>query len=60
MKVSSKAIDLGLVKRAKVGDYQAFDLLVLKYQSRLISTAFKFVKDMLIAEDLVQESFIKS
>tara|TARA_X000000368_G_C23013986_1_gene704791 strand:+ start:463 stop:1071 length:609 start_codon:yes stop_codon:yes gene_type:complete len=60
MKVSNKAIDLGLVKRAKAGDYQAFDLLVLKYQSRLISTAFKFVKDMQIAEDLVQESFIKS
>ena len=60
MKVSNKAIDLGLVKRAKAGDYQAFDLLVLKYQSRLISTAFRFVKDIHIAEDLVQESFIKS
>ena len=60
MKVSNKAIDLGLVRRAKAGDYQAFDLLVLKYQSRLISTAFRFVKDIHIAEDLVQESFIKS
>ena len=60
MKVSNKDIDLGLVKRAKAGDYQAFDLLVLKYQSRLISTAFKFVKDLQIAEDLVQDSFIKS
>ena len=60
MKVSNKAIDLGLVRRAKAGDYQAFDLLVLKYQSRLISTAFRFVKDVHIAEDLVQESFIKS
>ena len=36
MKVSNKQIDLQLVKRAKSGDYQAFDLLVLKYQSRLI------------------------
>ena len=60
MKVSNKAIDLGLVRRAKAGDYQAFDLLVLKYQSRLISTAFRFVKDIHMAEDLVQESFIKS
>ena len=34
--------------------------MVLKYQSRLISTAFKFVKDQQIAEDLVQDSFIKS
>ena len=60
MKVSNKEIDLGLVKRAKSGDYQAFDLLVLKYQSRLISTAFKFVKDLQIAEDIVQDSFIKA
>ena len=60
MKVSNKEIDLGLVKRAKSGDYQAFDLLVLKYQSRLISTAFKFVKDVQIAEDVVQDSFIKA
>ena len=60
MKISNKDLDLGLVKRVKAGDYQAFDLLVLKYQSRLISTAFKFVKDQQIAEDLVQDSFIKS
>ena len=60
MKISNKDLDLGLVKRAKAGDYQAFDLLVLKYQSRLISTAFKLVKDLQIAEDLVQDSFIKS
>lgn len=60
MKVSHKSIDLGLVKRVKAGDYQAFDLLVLKYQSRLISTAFKYVKDIQIAEDITQESLIKS
>ena len=60
MKVSNKSIDLGLVKRLKAGDYRAFDLLVLKYQSRLTSTAFKYVKDMQIAEDVVQESLIKS
>ena len=60
MKASNKELDLVLVKRAKSGDYQAFDLLVLKYQSRLISTAFKFVKDVQIAEDIVQDSFIKA
>tara|TARA_E500000081_G_C6078216_1_gene326409 strand:+ start:315 stop:923 length:609 start_codon:yes stop_codon:yes gene_type:complete len=60
MKVSNKSIDLGLVKRVKAGDYQAFDLLVLKYQSRLISTAFKYVKDIQIAEDITQDSLIKS
>ena len=60
MKVSNKSIDLSLVKRVKAGDYQAYDLLVLKYQSRLISTAFKYVKDTQIAEDITQESLIKS
>ena len=60
MKVSNKNIDLNLVKRAKKGDYQAFDLLVIKYQTRLIATALKFVKDIQIAEDIVQESLIKS
>ena len=60
MKISNTKEDLGLVQRAKAGEYQAFDLLVLKYQSRLISTAFSYVKDMPTAEDMVQESFIKS
>ena len=60
MKTSNKDIDLSLVKRAKAGDLRAFDLLVLKYHGRLISTAYKFVKDRHIAEDIAQESFIKS
>ena len=58
MKASNKQIDLQLVKRAKSGDYQAFDLLVLKYQSRLISTAIKFVNDLQIAEDIVQDCLL--
>jgi len=59
-KISNKEIDLSLVRRAKKGDYRAFDLLVLKYQSRVIATAFKFVKERQLAEDIAQEAFIKS
>tara|TARA_B110000014_G_C20080554_1_gene564555 strand:- start:336 stop:959 length:624 start_codon:yes stop_codon:yes gene_type:complete len=59
-KISNKEIDLSLVRRAKKGDYSAFDLLVLKYQSRLISTVYKYVKERQLAEDIVQEAFIKS
>ena len=59
-KISNKEIDLSLVRRAKKGDYKAFDLLVLKYQSRLIATAFKYVKERQLAEDIAQEAFIKS
>ena len=59
-KISNKEIDLSLVRRAKKGDYRAFDLLVLKYQSRVIATAFKYVKEKQLAEDIAQETFIKS
>ena len=60
LKKSSKDKDLILVRRAKRGDYKAFDLLVLKYQSRIIGISMKFVKDIQIAEDIAQESFIKA
>ena len=59
-KQSNKDIDLALVRRAKAGDCIAFDLLVVKYQSRLISLAYKFSKDLQLAEDIVQDSLIKS
>ncbi len=32
----------------------------LKYQSRVIATAFKYVKEKQLAEDIAQEAFIKS
>jgi len=59
-KISNKEIDLSLVRRVKKGDFRAFDLLVLKYQSRLVATAFKYVKERQLAEDIAQEAFIKS
>ena len=59
-KISNKEIDLSLVRRVKKGDFRAFDLLVLKYQSRVIATAFKYVKERQLAEDIAQEAFIKS
>jgi RNA polymerase sigma-70 factor (ECF subfamily) len=57
---TNKEADFALVRRAKKGDYRAFDLLVLKYQSRVVSIAFKFVKEIHLAEDISQESFIKA
>ena len=60
LKENNKDADLALVRRARRGDYRSFDLLVLKYQSRIISVAIKFVKDPHIAEDIAQESFIKA
>ena len=34
--------------------------MVLKYQSRVIATAYKYVKEKQLAEDIAQEAFIKS
>ena len=59
-KKTNQDIDLSLVRRAKRGDYQAFNLIVMKYQSRIIGIAMKFVKDIHIAEDIAQEAFIKA
>ena len=60
LKKSNKDKALVLVRRAKRGDYKAFDLLVLKYQSRIAGLALTFVKDRHLAEDIAQESFIKA
>ena len=60
IKKSKKDVDLALIKRVKKGDYCAFDLLVIKYQPRVIGLAMKFVKDSFLAEDIAQEAFIKA
>ena len=60
MAKKDKDSDLALVRRVKKGDYSAFDLLVLKYQSRVIAISTKYVKDIQLAEDIAQESFFKA
>ena len=60
MAKKDKDSDLALVRRVKKGDYLAFDLLVLKYQSRVIAISTKYVKDIQLAEDIAQESFFKA
>ncbi len=52
--------DRALVQRAQAGDLRAFDLLVIKYQHRLLSVISKFVKDSDEAQDVAQEAFIKA
>ncbi len=42
------------------GDKRAFELLVLKYQRKLMRLVLYFVKDHAEAEDVVQETFIKA
>jgi len=49
-----------LVDRAKAGDRHAFDLLVLKYQSRMLSLATRMLPNPSDALDVVQETFVKA
>ena len=54
------ATDQQLVVRVQKGDKRAFDLLVLKYQSRMHAIVGRFVRDNDEVADVVQESFIKA
>jgi RNA polymerase sigma-70 factor (ECF subfamily) len=54
------SIDAELVKRVQDGDKKAFDLLVRKYQNRVISLVGRYVKNQATAEDVAQEAFIKA
>lgn len=52
--------DLQLVRKARNGDRSAFDLLVLKYQSRVASIISRYVYDSQEVLDLTQEAFVKA
>lgn len=52
--------DRALVERVKKGDKAAFDLLVVKYQSRIINLVMRFVRNQADAMDVTQEAFIKA
>ena len=52
--------DLVLVKRVQRGDKTAFDLLVRKYQHKVIKLVLRYVRNPAEAEDIAQEAFIKA
>ena len=52
--------DVTLVHRALTGDETAFAALVEKYQRQVHATAWRITKDFHIAEDIVQETFLKA
>jgi RNA polymerase sigma-70 factor (ECF subfamily) len=52
--------DLSLVRRVQAGDRGAFDLLVLKYQHKVVKLVMRYLKDPTEAEDVAQEAFIKA
>lgn len=52
--------DLQLVRKVRNGDRAAFDLLVVKYQSRVASIISRYVYDSQEVLDLSQETFVKA
>ncbi len=52
--------DLELVRRAQQNERGAFDLLVLKYQHKVIKLVARLLRDPTEAEDVAQEAFVKA
>ena len=58
--MSNQASDKKLVERVQKGDKGAFDLLVLKYQHKIVNLVMRYVRDPELALDISQEAFIKA
>jgi len=58
--VSEAKVDQLLVERVQKGDKRAFDLLIQKYQHRIVSLVTRYVSDHSEAQDVAQEAFIKA
>lgn len=58
--MSGPISDQQLVERVQRGDKNAFNLLVLKYQSKVISLISRYVRNQADVTDVAQEAFIKA
>ena len=54
------ATDAQLVRRVQKGEKGAFDLLVLKYQHKIVNLVMRYVRDADLALDISQEAFLKA
>ena len=58
--MSNESTDKELVKRVQKGDKGAFDVLVLKYEQKIVNLVMRYVRDPEQALDISQEAFIKA
>jgi RNA polymerase sigma-70 factor (ECF subfamily) len=58
--VTAGETDQQLVARVKKGDTRAFDLLVLKYQHKILGLISRYVHDADEVQDVAQDAFIKA
>ena len=52
--------DQQLVERVQKGDKRAFDLLVLKYQHKILALISRYMRDQDEIQDVAQEAFVKA
>jgi RNA polymerase sigma-70 factor, ECF subfamily len=58
--MTTEVSDLTLVQRVQKGEKAAFDLLVRKYQHKVVKLVLRYVRSPAEAEDIAQEAFIKA
>ncbi len=58
--MNDRDIDQQLVERVQRGDKRAFNLLVAKYERRLVRLLSRLIRDPHEVEDVAQETFIKA
>jgi RNA polymerase sigma-70 factor (ECF subfamily) len=57
---ATEAAEFEIVRRAQSGERRAFDLLVFKHQSRILSLLTRYTRNPSDAEDVSQETFLKA
>ncbi|MBL4681605.1 MAG: RNA polymerase sigma factor RpoE [Pseudomonadales bacterium] len=57
---SPRETDQQLVERVQRGDKKAYDLLVLKYQHKIVGLVSRYLRDQDEVLDVTQEAFIKA
>lgn len=58
--MGDRRADQALVERVQRGERGAFDLLVRKYQHKILNLIMRYVHDPSEAQDVAQEAFIKA
>ncbi|HTA65127.1 MAG TPA: RNA polymerase sigma factor RpoE [Xanthomonadaceae bacterium] len=53
-------LDQALVRRVQAGDRGAFDLLVRKYQSRIVALIGRYIHDWNECQDVAQDTFVRA
>ena len=58
--MGTNLLDAELVRRVQAGDIKAFDLLVQKYQHKVINLVGRYVSDHAECQDIAQDAFVKA